>query len=284
MTGEAVRSGTSARDSGPLAVTWAGHSTVLIELDGTRLLTDPVLRDRVGPLTRISSPVAAGLAERIDAIVISHLHSDHADLRSVLRIGRSTPIIAPPAAAAWLARNGLHNVQQLAAGQDTHVGAIQLSATPAAHDGRRWPLGPRADAVGFVARGSQSCYFAGDTDLFSEMAQIAGPIDIALLPVWGWGPTLGPGHLDPERAATAASLIGPRVAVPIHWGTFALRWSARRPADPTLPARRFQSLVARDSPSVQVRVLAPGERTELPANHAASSMGQIDEPSPETPA
>ena len=284
MTRQAVRSGTSARDPGPLAVTWAGHSTALIELDGIRLLTDPVLRDRVGPLTRIASPVEQRLAERIDAIVISHLHSDHADLRSLLRVGRSTPIFAPPAAARWLARNGLHNVQQLAAGQDTRVGAVQLSATPAAHDGRRWPLGPRADAVGFVARGSQSCYFAGDTDLFSDMAQIAGPIDIALLPVWGWGPTLGPGHLDPERAATAASLIGPRIAVPIHWGTFALRWPARRPAHPALPARRFESLVTRDRPSVQVRVLAPGERTELPASEAATSMREIDERPPETPA
>lgn len=283
MAAQAAGSATSSRDPSALAVTWAGHSTALIELDGLRLLTDPVLRDRVGPLRRIASSVEEELAQRIDAIVISHLHADHADLPSLRRIDRSTPILAPPAAARWLARNGLHNVQQLAPGQDTSVGTLQLSATPAAHDGRRWPRGPGADAVGFVARGSQSCYFAGDTDLFSGMGQIAGPIDIALLPVWGWGPTLGPGHLDPERAATAASLIGPRVAVPIHWGTFTLRWPARIPADPALPARRFESLVARGSPSVQVRVLAPGERTELPASKAASEHA-IEMRSPEAPA
>jgi L-ascorbate metabolism protein UlaG (beta-lactamase superfamily) len=263
MDGHAAGPLVAAHDRRGLAITWAGHSTALIELDGIRLLTDPVLRDRVGPLTRVAASVADELAERIDAILISHLHSDHADLRSLARIGRSTPILAPPGAGRWLARNGLRNVQELVAGQHARVGDVQLAATTAAHDGRRWPVGPRAEAIGFVARGSRSCYFAGDTDLFHGMSKITGPIDVALLPVWGWGPTLGPGHLDPERAATAASLIAPRVAVPIHWGTFTLGWPARRPVDPQLPARRFESLVARDSPSVQVRLLAPGQRIEL---------------------
>jgi len=254
-----------------MSVTWAGHSTVLIELDGIRLLADPVLGERVGPLRRIAKPVAPAVTERIDAVLVSHLHADHADLRSLARIGRSVPILAPPGAARWLTRNGLRDVRELGAGEQASIGPVRLSTTPAAHDGRRWPVGASTDAVGFVARGSLSCYFAGDTDLFPGMADIAGPIDLALLPVWGWGPTLGPGHLDPARAATAAALIAPRVAVPIHWGTFTLRWPARPPANPELPARRFAALVARDSPSVQVRVLAVGQRTELSHERAAGS-------------
>jgi L-ascorbate metabolism protein UlaG (beta-lactamase superfamily) len=266
VAGQAPSSGgVAAEPDGParLAVTWAGHSTALIEVDGVRLLTDPVLRDRLGPLARIATPVAHGLAEDIDAVLVSHLHADHTDLRSLRRVGRAVPVIAPPGAARWLARNGMRDVRELRAGEQTSIGPVQLSTTPATHDGRRWPLGPHADAVGFVARGSLSCYFAGDTDLFDGMAEIAGPIDLALLPVWGWGPTLGPGHLDPTRAANAAALISPRVAVPIHWGTFTLRWPRGRATDPELPARSFAALVARDSPEVQVRVLAPGERTEV---------------------
>jgi L-ascorbate metabolism protein UlaG (beta-lactamase superfamily) len=138
-----------------------------------------------------------------------------------------------------------------------------VTATPAAHDGRRWPLGAAAAAIGFVVGGSQRCYFAGDTDLYPEMSELAGQIDLALLPVWGWGPHVGAGHLDPARASAAARMIRPRVVVPIHWGTLARGWPFRRPADPAEPARRFSRLMAVEAPSVEVRVLAPGERTEL---------------------
>ena len=106
-------------------------------------------------------------------------------------------------------------------------------------------------------------YFAGDTDLFPEMADLAPSIDVALLPVWGWGPSVGPGHLDPERAAAAAALIAPGLAVPIHWGTFALPRAFRRRADPAWPAREFAALAARQAPPVQARVLVPGEQLEL---------------------
>jgi L-ascorbate metabolism protein UlaG (beta-lactamase superfamily) len=86
---------------------------------------------------------------------------------------------------------------------------------------------------------------------------------VALLPVWGWGPRVGPGHLDPDRAAQAAALLRPRVAVPVHWGTLAspgVWWRG----DPAEPARRFAARVAELAPGTLVRVLAPGGRLELP--------------------
>jgi L-ascorbate metabolism protein UlaG (beta-lactamase superfamily) len=236
---------------------------VLLELDGLRLLTDPVLSDRIGPLTRIVSSVEPEATERIDAVLLSHLHADHADVRSLKRIGRSVPVLAPPGAGRWLARRGFVNVRELRAGEEVDVGGVCVTATPAAHDGRRQPFGPTADAVGFVVRGSRSLYFAGDTDLFASMADVAASPDVALLPVSGWGSSLGPGHLDPDRAATAAALIAPHVAIPIHWGTLALPRPARRAPDPERPAREFARLVARRAPAVDVRVLAPGGRTEL---------------------
>jgi L-ascorbate metabolism protein UlaG (beta-lactamase superfamily) len=245
------------------AITWVGHATVLIELDGVRILTDPVLGARVGPLTRIAAPAGAAAEEGIDAVLLSHLHADHADLPSLRRLGAQARVIAPPGAAAWLAGRGFTNVEELAPGEETSVGPVRIEATTAAHDGRRRPFGAEAEPVGFVTRGSRSLYFAGDTDLFEEMSALAGSIDLALLPVWGWGPALGPGHLDPERATTAAQRIEPAVAVPVHWGTFALGRPARRPRDPQAPPRRFAELMAARAPQIAVRVLAPGERMEL---------------------
>jgi L-ascorbate metabolism protein UlaG (beta-lactamase superfamily) len=250
-----------AQPDAPLTVTWLGHSSTLIELEGVRLMTDPILGRRIGPLVRIAPPVPPGPVCDVDAVLISHLHADHADLGSLRRLGAH--IIAPSGSARWLARKGLRDVEELRVGEETRVGAVRISATPAQHDGRRWRDGARADTVGFVAAGSQRCYFAGDTDLYPGMSELAGSIDLALLPVWGWGSRLGPGHLDPERAATATRMIAPRVAVPIHWGTFVLRRPGKRPGDPAVPARRFSELAARVAPSVEVRVLAPGARTEL---------------------
>lgn len=242
-----------------LSVTWVGHATVLLEIDGARVLTDPVLRNRVGPLVRLGRPADPHVADRLDAVLLSHLHADHADLPSLRRA--HAPIVAPRGAGRWLSRQGLADVHELGAGDEITVGGLRVRATQAAHGRTRRPLGPRAEPIGFVLGGSRSCYFAGDTDLFPGMADLPGPIDLALLPVAGWGPTLGPGHLDPARAAEAARMIMPAVAVPIHWGTFALAAPMSRPADPELPAREFAELVAGGSPAVEVRILSPGETT-----------------------
>ena len=143
------------------------------------------------------------------------------------------------------------------------VGGALVTTTYANHDRSRRPLGPAAQPVGYLIGGSRAVYFAGDTDLFDAMADLNGCVAAALLPVWGWGPTLGPGHLDPERAAEAAALIGPELAIPIHWGTFALGWPAKRAPDPDRPAVEFAQLVRRRAPAVAVRILAPGQRTEF---------------------
>jgi L-ascorbate metabolism protein UlaG (beta-lactamase superfamily) len=108
-------------------------------------------------------------------------------------------------------------------------------------------------------------YFAGDTDLLDDMDGLVEGLDVALLPVWGWGPSLGPGHMDPEAAARAAAMLRPRVAVPIHWGTLfpagLKRW---RPGPLTDPPHAFARHVAALAPDVAVRVLAPGEALDLP--------------------
>jgi L-ascorbate metabolism protein UlaG (beta-lactamase superfamily) len=245
------------------AITWLGHATTLLEIDGVRLLTDPVLGSRIGPLVRIApAPNMDGL-QSIDGVLLSHLHADHTDLSSLRKVARDVPVLAPYPARAWLAPKGLRAVHDLRPGGVATIGDLRITATNASHDSRRGPFGPAADPIGYVVAGSRSVYFAGDTDLFGEMAELRGSVDVALLPIWGWGRTLGPGHLDPERAATAVATIEPAVAIPIHWGTFALGRPARRPSDPAWPAREFERLAQRAAPSVEVRILSAGERIEL---------------------
>jgi L-ascorbate metabolism protein UlaG (beta-lactamase superfamily) len=210
--------------TGRLALEFIGHSSVVIELDGVRLLTDPVTRARVGPLRRVEPVPARDRLRDIDAVLISHLHWDHLDVPSLRDLGRDLPMFVPAGSGAWMRAAGFGDVREIALGDEAAVGGVVVRAVPAIHSGYRPPLGPTAPPLGFVVRGSRSVYFAGDTDLFDGMAEIARPgeaIDMALLPVWGWGPTLGRGlHLDPMRAAQALRLIRPRAAVPIHWGTY----------------------------------------------------------------
>jgi len=241
-------------------ITWLGHATVLIELDGVRLLTDPVLGRRIGPLVRVAGGAteAAQLAP-IDSVLLSHLHADHAHLGSLRRLG--APVIAPRGAGEWLRGAGVEDVRELAVGGEAPVGAVGVIATPALHDDRRRPFGTHAEPVGFVARGSHSVYFAGDTDLFEGMDELRGTVDVALVPVWGWGPSVGKGHLDPQRAAEAVALIEPKLAIPVHWGTFALPWARDGATD--RPAREFAKLAAELALDVEVRVMAPGESAEL---------------------
>ncbi|HXR30369.1 MAG TPA: MBL fold metallo-hydrolase [Solirubrobacterales bacterium] len=245
-------------------VTYVGHATILVELGGTRLLTDPVLRGRVGPLRRQGAAPPPGLTDGLDAVLISHLHHDHADLPSLRGIGRDVPVLGSPGVGEFLGRHGFTAVTELAPGESARVGEVTVTATEAWHPGGgRFERG--SEAGGFLLGNSRRrIYFAGDTDLFDGMKVLASELDLALLPVWGWGPTLGPGHLDPERAARATALLSPRIAVPIHWGTlYPLGLARVRPGPLRTPPHEFAARARELAPQVEVRVLAPGEATSL---------------------
>jgi len=244
---------------------YVGHGTVLIDLDGVRLLTDPLLRRRVAHLRRAAPPPPADLLRGIDAVLVSHAHYDHLDLPSLERLGKSLPVVVPRGLGALLRKRKFERVTEVDVGDDFDIGQLTISATPADHAGTRGPFGARATAVGFTVSGTTRVYFAGDTDIFPEMEGLVASLDLALLPIWGWGPSLGPGHLDPGRAAEAARLLAPHTVIPIHWGTYAplTHSMLRSPAFLRSPPSLFAAELAKAAPDVTLKVLQPGESLEL---------------------
>jgi L-ascorbate metabolism protein UlaG (beta-lactamase superfamily) len=252
--------------SGSASVTYVGHATVLIELDGVRLLTDPVLRRHLGPLVRHGPAPSPRATEDVDAVLISHLHRDHVDLGSLRRLGREARLLVPSGSRSFFERHGFADVTELSAGESVGVGALTVTAVEAHHEAGGRRHASAAQPLGFLVSGRRSVYFAGDTDLFAGMADLAPDLDLALLPIWGWGPTLGPDHLDPARAAEAAALLSPRLAVPIHWGTlYPLGLARFRPDRLRLPGEEFAARVRERAPQVATRVLSPGASTSFSA-------------------
>jgi L-ascorbate metabolism protein UlaG (beta-lactamase superfamily) len=244
---------------------YIGHATTLIRLDGTTVLTDPLLRGWLGPLRRQGPAPSPKLPGIPDLVVISHLHRDHLDLPSLRRLPASTPLVVPHGAARWAARASAQVIHEIRLGETITVGEAEVTGVPAMHDGYRdRHRGKELVPLGYLIRRSgRTVYFAGDTDLFPAMSKL-GPLDLALLPVWGWGPSVGDGHLNPERAARALEMLRPRLAVPIHWGTlYPLGLRRLRPEPLSEPPLEFARLAERLAPEVEVRVLQPGSETEL---------------------
>jgi L-ascorbate metabolism protein UlaG (beta-lactamase superfamily) len=244
-------------------VQFVGHATVYIELDGLRLLTDPILRERSAGLVHRHPPPPAVAQRQVDVVLISHLHHDHLDMGSLRMLPPGFDMLAGPGGGHFLAQHGFPDTRELLPGDDQVLDGVTIRATRADHRGYRVPAGPDGEAIGFLIEGSIRIYFAGDTDVFDDMRALQ-PIDLALLPIAGWGPRLGPGHMNAARAVEALKLLQPRVVIPIHWGTLAPwgmhygEWSYL-----TRPAREFEALARRELPNLDVRVLQPGESTTV---------------------
>jgi L-ascorbate metabolism protein UlaG (beta-lactamase superfamily) len=247
------------------SLTYIGHGTTLLRLTGLSILTDPMLRNWLGPLHRQGPAPSRSLPRTADLVLISHLHRDHLDIPSLRRFPADTPLVVPRGASKWALRGGGREIRELDVGETVSFDGVEVTAVRADHNGyrdRTW--GERIQPVGYlIDAGGRRIYFAGDTDLYDEMSELA-PLDLALLPVWGWGASVGSGHLDPARAAKALELLHPRLAVPIHWGTFYPAGLRRlRPKPLVEPPLEFARLASPLAPTTEVRVLRPGSETSL---------------------
>ncbi|MFJ6792837.1 MBL fold metallo-hydrolase [Streptomyces sp. NPDC091268] len=257
----------------PVRVTWWGHATCTVEDSGVRLLTDPLFARRLAHLRRRRGALPPAGAAVADVVLVSHLHADHLHLPSLARLAPGTRLVVPRGARravpalARLARLRSLAVAEVAPGEEFAVrDGVRVRVVSARHDGRRLPFGPHlSPALGYVVEGSARTYFAGDTGLFDAMAAEVGPVDVALLPVGGWGPYLGPGHLDAGRAAQALAALAPAAAVPVHYGTYwPIGMDAVRPHEFHAPGEEFLRRARQLAPKVSVRVPAHGERVRLP--------------------
>ncbi|MFH9013153.1 MBL fold metallo-hydrolase [Streptomyces sp. NPDC017943] len=248
----------------PVEITWWGHATCTVEDSNVRVLTDPLFARRLAHLRRRRGAVPPPAAHRADVALVSHLHADHLHVPSLMRLEPGTRLLVPRGArraVPGLRRLTHLRIGEMSPGDETQVGDVVVRAVPARHDGRRLPFGPhRSPALGYVISGESRTYFAGDTGLFEEMAKEVGPVEVALLPVGGWGPYLGEGHLDAGRAAQALARLAPRSAVPVHYGTYwPIGMDAVRPHEFHTPGHEFVRMAARHAPGVAVHRLDHGQ-------------------------
>ena len=244
------------RDNGHDAtVTWIGHSTLLVQLDGVNFLTDPNWSKRTGPFgglmgVRRYTPPPLRLEDlpRIDFVLISHDHYDHLDEATVLRLSeRFDPtFVVPLGIKAWLADRGITNAVELGWGQSVTLKDLTIVCTPAQHgSGRTMVDQGRRLWASWAVLGSQRFYFAGDTGYsshFKEIGEALGPFDLAALPIGSYTPReiARAVHISPEEALQAWTDLRASRFLGIHWGTFML---AREPYDE--PPRRIAAEVFR---------------------------------------
>lgn len=212
----------------PARLTWIGHASWLIQLDGVSLLIDPIFSETLGPGTRrfVAPSLSVAQLPPIDATLITHNHRDHLDMPSVRAVGK--PVIAGQGLAAQL-RGAKLPCTELEWWTATKVGAVTVRFVPSQHWSQRG-VGDRNETLwgGFVIEGSTArLYHSGDTayfDGFSEIGRRFGPIDAALLPIGAYDPAwfMSKQHLNPEEATQAFCDLGARQFVAMHWGTFKL--------------------------------------------------------------
>ncbi|WP_249522613.1 MBL fold metallo-hydrolase [Modestobacter marinus] len=277
-----------------LAVTWFGHSSALLEVDGRRVLVDPVWGERVSPSpllgpTRLHEPpVPVESLPPVDAVLISHDHYDHLDLptvRALLR-GQSAPFVVPLGIGAHLRRWGVPDERIVELDWDgaTTIDGLTLTCTEAGHfSGRFFARDTTLWSSWVVAGPRHRVFFGGDTGYTPAFAGIGarlGPFDLTLQPIGAYNDAWHAIHMDPEEAVRAHGDLGGRVLVPIHWATFNLafhRWAE--------PVQRL--LTAAEARGVQVVVPQPGERIDVlappPLHDWWTAVGSADDVPPGRP-
>jgi L-ascorbate metabolism protein UlaG (beta-lactamase superfamily) len=254
-------------------VTYVGHATLLLELAGIRVLTDPNFDPKLGRLLpRVSAPgIALRELPRLDALLLTHAHADHLSFDSLDQLPRDLPLFAPPVVARWLRRIGYSHAEELAPGESVEIKGVTIHAASATHRGNRYGFDRWRSAANMylLDAGELTCFFAGDTALVDDTHHLVErtlwsgrrELDLALLPIgyapW-WKPGFRRGHLTHDDALELFERLRARVLVPYHWGTFRHVTSTAHDA-----ISRLRDRLLSHHMSESVRILEPGEALEL---------------------
>jgi L-ascorbate metabolism protein UlaG (beta-lactamase superfamily) len=264
------------RDAGilPLRITYIGHATLLLELGGIRVLTDPHFGPKLGRfLPRVRAPgLSIADLPAIDALLLTHAHADHLSFACLDALPRSVPLYTPPAVARWLRRRGYVHAEPLAPEESVTVGGVTIRAAPAKHYGSRYAIDRWRSAANMylLLTDEHSVFFTGDTGLAEHTDRVVHEyvtsldrqLDVALLPIghapW-WKPGFRRGHLTSADALRLFERTRARHFVPFHWGTFHHVSAGAFDAIDRLRAR-LPGYEHRE----RVRILEPGETLTLP--------------------
>jgi L-ascorbate metabolism protein UlaG (beta-lactamase superfamily) len=258
-----------------LRVTYVGHATLLLEMAGVRILTDPNFDPRLARfLPRVSPPgIALEELPRLDAILLTQAHADHLSFASLAALASDVPLFAPPVVARWLARRGYTNAEPIAPDESVRVAGVEITAGAARHMGARYAVDRWRSAANMylMSTPDSTCFFAGDTALSADGRRIVEErlrssgrrsLDVALLPIghapWWKRAAFRRGHLTPGDALTLFESLGARYFIPYHWGTFRHVTSG-----PYQAIRELRADLERHHRRSDVKILEPGSSFEL---------------------
>ena len=259
--------------SAQLQATWIGHASVLLQIGGKNILTDPVFESHASPVKgfgprRFAAPgLLLDQLPKIDFVVISHNHYDHLEESTVRRIGDSAHWLVPLGLKRWFADCGVTRVTELDWWQEAHIDDVLFIFTPAQHWSRRGIADTNKTPWGSwsIARGGRKVWFAGDTGyakpVFREIGKRLGPFDLALIPIGGYAPHwfMGEKHVDPDDAVRIHRDVRARRSIGIHWGTFVMTSEPLREPAVLLTKAKTEQKVAKDA----FVTLARGETLEI---------------------
>ena len=258
-----------------MRITYVGHATLLIELGGVTILTDPNFDPKLGRiLPRVSPPgIALDKLPSLDAILLTHAHADHLSFDSLERLPRDIPLLAPPVVAKWLRRLGHAHAVDLPPGEKSRVGDVTIHAASATHRGNRYGYDRWRSAANMYlldARERETAFFAGDTALVGDTHHLVERVlwkngrelDVALLPIgyapWWKKSGFRKGHLTHDDALALFELLRARVFIPYHWGTFRHVTATAHDA-----IRRLRQRLESHHLSDSVNILEPGEALDI---------------------